>query len=126
MVDHNRARKWVTAALGFVIGVCGPAVSSSPPRSSQEASAVTYSTNELGMEFVMVPSGEVQMGCSEGSKPNECSKDEKPRHRVQITKAYEIGKTEVKQRQGRTGLGSKHSDFKAQDLPLEPVTFKHG
>src|SRR5437016_6700142 len=124
MVVHNDARKWVTAALGFVIGACGPAVSASPPRSLQEASAVTYSTNELGMEFVMVPSGEFQMGCSEGSKPNECSKDEKPRHRVQITKAYEIGKTEVTQKQWRAVMGSNPSAFKGEDLPVEQVTFQ--
>jgi formylglycine-generating enzyme required for sulfatase activity len=41
-----------------------------------------YCTNDLGMEFVMVPAGEFQMGCSEGAKPNECSQDERPRHSV--------------------------------------------
>src|SRR5437660_2351777 len=123
MVVHNDARKWVTAALGFVIGACGPAVSASPPRSPQEASAVTYSTNELGMEFAMVPSGEFQMGCSDGAKPNECSKDEKPRHRVQITKVFEIGKTEVTQKQWQAVMGSNPSAFKGEDLPVEQVTF---
>ncbi|PYU22561.1 MAG: formylglycine-generating enzyme family protein [Acidobacteria bacterium] len=124
MVVHNDARKWVTAALGFVIGACGPAVSASPPRSPQEASAVTYSTNELGMEFAMVPSGEFQMGCSDGAKPNECSKDEKPRHRVQITKVFEIGKTEVTQKQWQAVMGSNPSAFKGEDLPVEQITFQ--
>src|SRR3989475_3349741 len=125
MVDHNDARRWMSAwALGFVIGACGAAVSASPPRSSQDASAVTYRTNELGMEFVMVPPGEFQMGCSEGAKPNECSKDEKPRHRVEITKGFEIGKTEVTQKLWQAVMGSNPSAFKGDDLPVEQVTFQ--
>jgi len=72
MVDHNDARKWMSVwALGFAIGACGVAVPASAPRSPQDASAVTYRTNELGMEFVTVPPGEFQMGCSEGEKTNE-------------------------------------------------------
>jgi len=126
MVDRNHAQKWMSAlALGFVIEACGVAVFALPPRPPQEASAVTYSTNDLGMEFVMVPSGEFQMGCSEGAKPNECSKDEKPRHRVQITKAFEIGKTEVTQKQWQAVMGSTPSASKGENLPVEKVTFEN-
>jgi formylglycine-generating enzyme required for sulfatase activity len=76
------------------------------------------------MDFVMVPPGEFQMGCSEGAKPNECSKDEKPRHRVQITQAFEIGKTEVTQKQWQALMGSNPSAFKGEDRPVEQVTFQ--
>src|SRR5258708_7616382 len=121
MVDHNDARKWMSAwTLVFVIGACGAAVSASPPA----ASTVTYRSNELGMEFVMIPPGEFQMGCSEGAKPNECSKDEKPRHRVQITKAFEIGKTVVTQKHWQAVMGSNPSAFKGDDRPVEQVTFQ--
>ena len=124
MTDHSDARRWISAlVLSFVVGACGTVVSASPPQSSQEASAVAYRTNELGMEFVMVPPGEFQMGCSEGAKPNECSKDEKPRHRVQITKAFEIGKTEVTGKQWQSVMGSDPSAFKGESLPVEQVTF---
>src|SRR6476646_2322341 len=124
MVDRHHADKWISAlAVGFLIGAGGVAASASPGRSPQEASAAKYSTNEIGMEFVMVPAGEFQMGCSEGAKPNECSKDEKPRHRVQITKAFEIGKTEVTGKQWQAVMGSDPSAFKGEDLPVEQVTF---
>lgn len=124
MIDRNDARKWMSAcALGFVIGACGLAISASPPQSSQSASGAISSKNELGMEFVMVSAGDFQMGCSEGAKPNECSKDEKPRHRVQITKAFEIGKTEVTGKQWQAVMGSDPSAFKGADLPVEQVTF---
>jgi formylglycine-generating enzyme required for sulfatase activity len=75
------------------------------------------------MEFVMVPAGEFQMGCSEGAKPNDCSKDERPRHSVQITTAFEIGKTEVTGKQWQAVMGSDPSAFRGEDLPVEQVTF---
>jgi formylglycine-generating enzyme required for sulfatase activity len=109
--------------LAFVTGASREAVSNSAPRSSPEPSAVAYRTNDLGMEFAMVPAGEFEMGCSEGAKPNECSKDERPRHSVQITKAFEIGKTEVTGKQWQAVMGSDPSTFKGEDLPVEQVTF---
>jgi formylglycine-generating enzyme required for sulfatase activity len=124
MVDRNDARRWISAsALSFLLGAWGVAISASPSQSSQNASGTTNSKNELGMEFVVVSPGEFQMGCSEGAKPNECSRDEKPRHRVQITKAFEIGKTEVTGKQWQAVMGSDPSAFKGQDLPVEQVTF---
>jgi formylglycine-generating enzyme required for sulfatase activity len=109
--------------LAAVTGASREAVSNSAPRSSPEPSAVAYRTNDLGMEFVMVPAGEFQMGCSEGAKPNECSKDEWPRHVVQITKGFEIGKTEVTGKQWQAVMGSDPSVFKGEDLPVEQVSF---
>lgn len=109
--------------LAAVAGKPQEAVSNSAPRSSPEPSALAYRTNDLGMEFVMVPAGEFQMGCSEGAKPNECSKDERPRHSVQITKAFEIGKTDVTQKHWQAVMGSNPSIFKGEDLPVEHVTF---
>ena len=124
MVTYSGARRWISAwALGFAMGACGMAECASPPRPPQNGSAVAYRTNELGMEFVMVPPGEFQMGCSEGAKPNECSRDEKPRHRVQITKAFEIGKTEVTQKQWQAVMGSNPSAYKGENNPVEQVAF---
>ena len=97
--------------------------SNSAPRSSSEAFPVVYRTNDLGMEFVMVPAGEFQMGCSEGAKPNECSQDERPRHSVQISKAFEIGKTEVTGQQWQAVMGSDPSAFRGEDFPVEKITF---
>ena len=90
----------------------------------QEGSDVGYSTNDLGMQFVSVPAGQFPMGCSEGAKPVECSADEKPRHTVQITKAFEIGKTEVTQKQWQAVMGSDPSRIKGDTLPVEQVSFQ--
>src|SRR6516164_9521150 len=48
--------------LALVTRPSGEAVLNSAPRSSPEPSAVAYRTNNLGMEFGMVPAGEFQMG----------------------------------------------------------------
>ena len=93
MADRNRvARRTSVLAATFTIGAYGLAISAWVLAAAQKGSAVSYSTNDLGMEFVSVPAGQFSMGCSEGAKPVECSADEKPRHTVQITKAFEIGK----------------------------------
>ena len=44
--------------------------------------------DRIGMEFVKIAAGEFVMGCSTGD--NDCTADEKPAHRVQITKVFEM------------------------------------
>jgi formylglycine-generating enzyme required for sulfatase activity len=91
---------------------------------TEDGSAVAYSTNDLGMQFVSVPAGQFPMGCSEGAKPQECSADEKPRHTVQITRAFEIGKTVVTQKQWHAVMGSDPGRYKGDTLPVEQISFQ--
>src|ERR1700745_3340545 len=120
MPDHNRiGRRASVLAAAFAIGVCTLAMSAWAVEPAQEGSAVTYSTNDVGMEFVSVPAGQFPMGCSEGAKPTECSADERPRHTVQITKGLEIGKRVVTQQQWHAVMGSDPSRFKGDTLPVE-------
>ncbi len=72
------------------------------------------------MEFVRIAPGEFVMGCSTGD--NDCEADEKPAHRVQITKAFEIGKYEVTQSQWQAVMGSNPSTIKGDDHPVETVS----
>jgi formylglycine-generating enzyme required for sulfatase activity len=76
--------------------------------------------NAIGMEFVKIAPGEFVMGCSMGD--NNCSADESPAHRVQITKAFEIGKYEVTQSQWMGVMGSNPSTIKGDDHPVETVS----
>jgi formylglycine-generating enzyme required for sulfatase activity len=120
MVDHNRrGRRTSVLAVTSAIGACVLAMSAWP---AEEGPA--YSTNELGMQFVSVSPGQFPMGCSEGAKPVECGADEKPRHTVQITKAFEIGKTVVTQKQWQAVMGSEPSRYKGDTLPVEQVSFQ--
>src|SRR5262245_52566863 len=125
MADHNRAgRRRSVSAATLAIGVCALAIPAWSLEPAQEGAAVAYSTNDLGMQFASVPAGQFPMGCSEGAKPVECSADEKPRHTVQITKAFEIGKTEVTQQQWQAVMGSAPSRYKGDALPVEQVSFQ--
>jgi formylglycine-generating enzyme required for sulfatase activity len=121
MPAHGRLA-WRMSAVTFAIGAWSFLISGFV--SAQEESAAKYSTNDLGMEFASVNAGEFPMGCSVGAKPVECSADERPRHTVQITKAFEIGKTEVTQKQWRAVMGSDPSRFKGDTLPVEQVSFR--
>src|SRR5258708_33056423 len=120
MPDHNRVGgRTNVLAVTSAIGACTLAMSAWALEPAQEGSAVAYSTNDLGMQFVSVPAGQFPMGGSEGAKPVECSADEKPRHTVQVTKAFEIGKTEETQKQWQAVMRSDPSRYKVNSLPEE-------
>ena len=46
-----------------------------------------------GLEYAWIPPGTFQMGCVPGD--SNCKDDEKPRHRVTISKGFWMGRTEV-------------------------------
>src|SRR5574341_1060808 len=50
-------------------------------------------TNSIGMEFMLIPAGEFDMGSPKNEKDRYS--DEGPVHRVKITKAFYMGKYEV-------------------------------
>ena len=77
--------------------------------------------NSIGMEFVLIPAGEFDMG----SLSNEAGRYEQegPVHHVNISKAFYIGKYEVTQKQWRDVMGSSPSSFKGDNLPVEQVTW---
>jgi formylglycine-generating enzyme required for sulfatase activity len=72
------------------------------------------------MQFVKIAPGEFMMGCSVGDI--DCNADERPIHRVQITKEFEIGKYEVTQAQWEAVMGSNPSTMKGQDRPVESIS----
>ena len=78
-------------------------------------------TNFTGMEFVLIPAGEFEMGSPSveiGRDPNEG-----PVHTVTIEKAYYLGKYEVTQKQWGEVMGFNPSKFKGDDLPVEYVSW---
>ncbi len=72
-------------------------------------------------EFVAIPPGEFVMGCSPGD--SDCVDDERPPHRVRITKGFEIDKYEITQSQWAAVMGSNPSDFKDPQRPVEQVSW---
>lgn len=76
--------------------------------------------NAIGIDFVKIAPGEFMMGCSKND--NECNADENPRHRVQITKSFEIGKYEVTQAQWVAVMQTNPSSNKGDTRPVETVS----
>jgi eukaryotic-like serine/threonine-protein kinase len=68
--------------------------------------------------FILIPAGEFLMG-------GEAHDDEKPIHRVYISKAFEIGKYPVTQTQWQAVMGYNPSYFKGANHPVEQVSWNH-
>ncbi len=73
--------------------------------------------NSIGMEFVYIPPGDFMMG---SDKEN----NEKPIHKVTISKGFWMGKTEVTQAQWEAVMGNNPSGFKnCPQCPVENVSW---
>jgi formylglycine-generating enzyme required for sulfatase activity len=89
------------------------------------APAPTGKTVDLGkgvsMEFVLVPVGSFDMGSPDSEKGRDT--DEGPVRKVQIAKAFYIGKYEVTQEQYLAAMGTNPSKFSGKNLPVESVSW---
>ena len=103
----KRLKTVAFASLSAVIVLAWGLFAQSPPKTP------------ILMEFVKIAPGEFMMGCSPGDA--QCNSDENPRHRVQITKGFEIGKYEVTQAQWVALMQSNPSSGKGDTRPVETV-----
>jgi formylglycine-generating enzyme required for sulfatase activity len=87
--------------------------------------------NSIGIDFLKIPEGDFLMGCS--SDDTECLEDEKPQHKVRITKSFYMGKYEVTQGQWKKVMGegilvigeNNPSTFKScgDNCPVENISW---
>lgn len=79
-------------------------------------------TNSLGMEFVLIPAGEFQMG-SPSAVPGVVSIFDTsfPVHNVTIQKPFYMSKYEVTQKEWTRIMGYDPSYFKGDNLPVDSV-----
>jgi formylglycine-generating enzyme required for sulfatase activity/DUF1680 family protein len=92
-----------------------PAVQSSIPRQKPQTGDVIE--NSIGMKLVWVPAGEFMMGSNEGEP------DERPVHKVKLTKGFFMAQTEVTQSQYGAIMGRNPSLFKGDGFPVETVSW---
>lgn len=78
-------------------------------------------TNSIGMDFVLIPAGEFDMG----SPSDEWDRygREGPIHKVNIPYGFYLGKYEVTHKQWHEVMGDKPSFFKGDDRPVESVSW---
>jgi formylglycine-generating enzyme required for sulfatase activity len=100
----------ISIRIGFLVALTAAAQT---PNASRSAAAQ--------IEFVKIAPGEFMMGCVEGD--TDCLEDEVPRHKVRLTKGFELGKYEVTQAQWEAvmGPGSNPSDTKGPRNPVDSV-----
>lgn len=78
--------------------------------------------NDLGISMILVKKGSFMMGSNEKDKysyPNN-----RPAHKVTLTKDYYIGETEVTQKLWKKVMGKNPSHFKGDNLPVANVTYE--
>ncbi|MEW5912374.1 MAG: SUMF1/EgtB/PvdO family nonheme iron enzyme, partial [Thermodesulfobacteriota bacterium] len=81
-------------------------------------------TNSVGMEFALIPAGSFMMGSPESDEDGY--EGERPQHRVEITKPFYLGVTEVTQGQWKAVMGNNPSYYFKQcgdDCPVEGVSW---
>jgi formylglycine-generating enzyme required for sulfatase activity len=78
--------------------------------------------NGVKLEMVLIPAGEFLMGSPDSDK--NASGDEKPQHRVRITKPFYLGKYLVTQEQWEAVMGTNPSYYKGPRNPVEDVSWE--
>lgn len=94
------------------------------PAATAEASAASLTAERsfdvapgVKLEMAMVPAGSFMMGNDAGES------DQKPVHRVNITKSFYLGKYEVTQEQWQAVMGNNPSDFTGPKNPVDRVSW---
>ena len=75
----------------------------------------------MAKEMVQIPAGDFMMGALEDDE--DAYDDEKPRHRVTLTRDFLIGKYAVTQALWESVMGSNPSKFKGANRPVEEVSW---
>ncbi len=71
-------------------------------------------TNSVGMRLVLIPPGEFRMGSAEEQGSANAASDERPTHRVRITRPFWLGASEVTQAAFLRVMGSNPSRFRLE------------
>jgi len=77
--------------------------------------------NYIGMEFVLIPAGEFDMGSPTREKRRKLW--ESPVHRVAIKKPFYLGRYPVTQDQWQVVMGDNPSYFRGEKHPVENVSW---
>ncbi|OYW19335.1 MAG: hypothetical protein B7Z55_09045 [Planctomycetales bacterium 12-60-4] len=102
---------------------------SSPPRRDIPVDAPEKISNSLGMSFVLLPSGEFEMGLGDQGYPPP--PPAAPTHHIELTRPFYLGQHEVTQSQFESVMGRNPSHHRSPleraastaDYPVEQVTW---
>src|SRR5262245_30708207 len=111
-----KALRWLCVCLGALALGCNRPIPTRPvPKlgPGEGAAEVTDGppvvTNSIGLRLVPVPAGEFLMGSPEADP--DAREDEKPQHRVRITRPFYLGAYEVTQEEYQRVMGGNGCFF---------------
>jgi formylglycine-generating enzyme required for sulfatase activity len=81
-----------------------------------------FTSPSTGMQFVLIPAGEFEMGSP--SEEKERSDSESPTHKEAIQNSFYMGRSAVTQKQWKTIMKNNPSHFKGEDRPVEMVSWE--
>jgi uncharacterized protein (TIGR02996 family) len=79
-------------------------------------------TNNVGMQFAVIPPGKFMMGSPTGEPEREANETQ---HRVTVTRGFALGVHQVTQAQWQAVMGYNRSHFKGDTLPIESINWFH-
>jgi formylglycine-generating enzyme required for sulfatase activity len=110
---------WCVAVLVLTIGFGRQAAADPPP----QAKAIALDLGRgVKLDLILIPAGEFKMGSDNSEK--DAPNDEKPQHRVRITKPFYMGKYLVTQEQWEVIMGGNPSHFPGPKNPVEQVSWE--
>ncbi|MDB5329234.1 MAG: Sulphatase-modifying factor protein [Phycisphaerales bacterium] len=87
---------------------------------TKPAAETFHEVADLQMKFVRIPAGEFLMG----SPADEAGRrDNELQHKVKLTRQFYLQTTEVSQRQYKAIMGTRPSNFRGDDLPVENISW---
>jgi formylglycine-generating enzyme len=89
---HTSNPRWLGWAIALFLAA--PAARAASGDQALAPGAVSKSPRD-GLAYVLVPPGTFEMGCVPGDDCGDDRQDEKPRHAVQLTRGFWLGRTEV-------------------------------
>ncbi|MDA1016552.1 MAG: formylglycine-generating enzyme family protein, partial [Planctomycetota bacterium] len=96
----------------------------SDPKRDQESKPVELPkrlTDSIGMQLVLIPAGEFEMGA--GPANQNSFHDERPRHKVRISRPFYLGQLEVTQAEWKKMMVTNPSPTHIDDRPVSGVTW---
>jgi formylglycine-generating enzyme required for sulfatase activity len=112
----------VLAALGSLTVAAAQESKKAPGKTKGPPKEISFDLgNGIKLEMLLIPAGEFLMGSPDSD--NNVSDDEKPQHRVRITKPFYLGKYLVTQEQWEAVMSSNPSHFKGPKNPVEQVSW---
>ena len=84
----------------------------------------SFGVDQCKHEMMLIPAGEFMMGALPDDEEAD-DDDEKPRHKVEITKDFYVGKYLVTQKLWKAVMGNNPSTLKGEERPVGNVSWYH-